>query len=651
MKGSANKVGVLLRAVMAAAILAPAALAAAEIAAKPKVEAFEYRDVKLLPGPLLKRFEINRAYLMSLPNTSLLYPFYKEAILRVPQGAQPLGGWEAMSVDVRGHFLGHFLSASARIYATTGDQEIKRKADAIVSELARIQQTNGNGYVGPISEKVFDALEAGRHRDVWAPYYVIHKVLMGLYEMYRHAGNPQALEVARGMADYVKARTDKLSDSQFQHMLEVEFGGMSETLYDLHAATGEKKYLDLARRFEREKILDPLARGEDILTGLHANTQYPIIYGAMRAYELSGEERYRRVAENFWNILTSTRTYATGGSNNREFWGEPNRLKETLSEANQETCTAYNLMWLARYLFRSTGDARYADYYERNFYNGILTAQNPADGQFCYFTPMKAGSTKRFGTPLGSFWCCYGTGVQAYADLAGGIYFHDAESLYVSLFIPSEVSWKRASGTVRLTQETDYPVSGATRLSLMLDSPAEFAVRIRVPWWARKGVEVRVNGEKVAAEAKPSSFLALRRTWKNGDAVDVSMPMSLYAEPLPDDPEMIAVMYGPLVMAGLVFEDVEFRGDRNNLDSWLERAPEEERPRVSHLRVVHDQLPSTVYPEHFRSYYSDPFHEVTLPRERIALTFQTRPPNPRVKFVPLYEILEWPYGIYFRVKP
>jgi hypothetical protein len=633
------------------ALLSVAVAGAAEGATAPKVEAIEYGEVKLLPGPLKNRFDINRAYLMSLPNSSLLYPFYKEAVIRVPQGAQPLGGWEAMSVDVRGHFLGHYLSACARIYATTGDLEIKRKADAIVAELARIQQTNGNGYVGPISEKVFDALEAGRHRDVWAPYYVIHKVLMGLYEMYRHAGNPQALEVARGMADYVKARTDKLSDEEVARMLEVEFGGMSEALYDIYAATNEKKYLDLARRFEQGKILDPLARGEDILTGLHANTQYPIIYGAMRAYELTGEERYRRIAENFWTLVTSARTYATGGSNNREFWGEPKKLKDTLSEANQETCTAYNMMWLTRYLFRWTADTRYADFYERNFYNGILTAQNPADGQFCYFTPMKSGSTKRFGTPLGSFWCCYGTGVQAYSDLAGGIYFHDADNLYVSLFVPSEVAWKLAGSVVRVKQETAYPVTGGTKLTVRLDAPAEFGLKVRVPWWAKKGVEVRVDGEKAAVDAQPSSFLTLRRNWKDSDVVEVSMPMSLYAEPLPDDPDLIAVMYGPLVMAGLVFEDVEFKGDKDNLESWLERAPEEERPRVSHLRVVHDQLPSTVYPEHFRSYYSDPYHEVTLPRERIALTFQTRPPNPRVKFVPLYEILEWPYGMYFRVTP
>ncbi len=616
----------------------------------PKLEAFDYGNVKLLPGPVKNRFEVNREYLMSISNDSLLYPFYKEAVIRVPPATRPLGGWEAMSVDIRGHFLGHYLSACARIFATTGDDELKVKCDSIVSEMARIQKTNGNGYVGPISEKVFTALENGRERDVWAPYYVIHKVLMGLYEMYRYAGNDQALEVAKGMADWVKGRTDKLSAEVMARTLEVEHGGMTEALNDLYAATGERKYLDLAKRFEHARFLDPLAQNQDNLTNVHANTNIPKIYGAIRAYELTGDPRYMDIAANFWNVVVKTRTYATGGSNNHEYWGKPNELSKTLSESNQETCTAYNMMWLTRYLLRWTADAKYGDFYERNFFNGILTAQNPADGQFCYFTPMKSGSSKRFGTPLNSFWCCYGTGVQAFAELTSSIYFHDASSLYVNLFVPSEVGWRHPGGLVRVVQETKYPEVTSTQLTMRTASPAQFALKVRVPWWVRKGVEVRVNGQKVDLAAKPSAFLSLERTWKDQDVVEVSMPMSLYAEPIDDDPDLIAVMYGPLVMAGLVFEEMTFKGDKQNIESWIEPAKEEDRLLASHLRVVHDQLPTSLYPEHFSSHDSNPYNETTIKRPQIALTFQTKSPNPRVKFVPLYEILDWPYGIYFRVK-
>jgi DUF1680 family protein len=615
---------------------------AAEVKPKitPKIEAFSYGEVKLLPGLFKDRFDINRKYLISLPNESLLYPFYKEAVVKVPAGSKPLGGWEAMSVDVRGHFMGHFLSACARIYATAGDNEIKAKADEIVAELAKCQRANGNGYVGSISEKILTALETGREAEVWAPYYVHHKTLMGLYEMYKYAGNQQALEVAKGFADYIKARMDKLSDETVARLLEVEYGGMSEALYDLYAATGEEKHRDLARRFEQARFLDPLAQGRDNLARLHANTNIPKIYGAARAYELTGETRYRDIALNFWDIVTRTRSYATGGSNVRELWGRANQLTETLAESNQETCTTYNMMWLTRFLMQWTGDAKYGDYYERNLYNGIVSAQRPADGQFCYFTPMKSGSMKEFGTPLDTFWCCYGTGVQAFSDLASSIYFRDAENLYVNLFAPSEVAWKRPEGIVRVIQDTGYPQKATTRLTIKAAGPGNFGLRVRVPWWAKKGVEVKVNQVKVDVQATPGSFMTLTRRWKDQDVIDVSMPMSLYAEPINDDPDLVAVMFGPMVMAGLVFGETAFKGDKTDVASWLEAAAGNELAFGDRVPKTSDSLPDEI---------SHPSYEVGLRRERIALTFKTNSANLPVKFVPLYQVTSRPYGIYFRV--
>jgi hypothetical protein len=610
----------------------------------PKIQAFPLGDVKLLPGLCKRRADVHRQYLNSIPNDSLLFPFYKEAVVRVPSGSRPLGGWEDMSVDVRGHYLGHYLSACARIYAATGDTEMKAKADQIVAELARCQQANGNGYAGPTPEKILTALENGRQSDVWAPYYVVHKVLMGLYEMYLYTGNEQALRVARGMADYVKARTDKLSDEVMTRSLEVEQGGMTEVLYDLYGATGADNYLKLAQRFEHHNFLDPLAANKDMLGKVHANTNIPKVYGATRAYELTGDKRSMDIAVNFWNMIVQAHSYATGGSNNGELWSEPNKLSQTLSRGNVETCTTYNMMWLTQYLFRWTGDPKYADYYERNLYNGIISIQNPTDGQFCYFTPMQAGSVKVWGTPLNSFWCCYGTATQAFASLASGIYFHDADSLYVSLFTPSEVSWRRAAGVVRLIQNTDYPEQASTRLTVRTPAPDTFGLKIRVPWWAKKGVEVKVNQAKVEVAAAPGTFLNLTRPWKDQDVVEVSFPMSLYAEPMPDDPSLMAIMYGPLVMAGLVFEDVSFTGDSRQLDSWIEPV------RLKGGRALSPMLSLTeagfLYPDGMNAY-----GEAKPERDPIPLILQTRAPNPPVKFIPLYRVTSQPYGIYFKVTP
>lgn len=615
---------------------------AAEVTPKvsPKVEAFEYGEVKLLPGEFKNRFDTNRKYLLSIPSESLLYPFYKESAIKVRAGSRPLGGWEAMSVDVRGHFMGHFLSACARTYATSGDLEIKTKADEIVAELAKCQRSNGNGYVGSISEKILTALENGREAEVWAPYYVHHKTLMGLYEMYKYAGNSQALEVAKGLADYIKGRMDKLSDERVARILEVEYGGMSEALYDMYSATGEEKYRDLGRRFEQGRFLDPLAQGRDNLTRLHANTNIPKVYGAARAYELTGDARYRDIAVNFWDMVTRTRSYATGGSNVRELWDRPNQLSETLGEANQETCTTYNMLWLTRFLTQWTGEAKYGDYYERNLVNGILSAQRPADGQFCYFTPMKSGAIKEFGTPLDTFWCCYGTGVQAFSDFASSIYFRDAQNLYVNLFIPSDVTWKKADGAVRVMQETAFPQKSSTRLTIKSAGGGVFALKVRVPWWAKKGVEVKINQAKTDVAAAPGSFMTIQRKWKDLDVVDISMPMSLYAEPINDDPNLIAVMYGPMVMAGLVFNDTAFKGDKNAVASWLETAPGTELAIGDRIPKTADSLPDEI---------SHPSYEAGLRRERLALTFKTKSPNLPVQFVPLYQVTSQPYGIYFRV--
>jgi len=602
-----------------------------------KIEAFNHSDVGLIESIFRTRFDINRNYLLSLDSDSLLFPFRSEAVLHhwsyhntvkdhLPHSlrsfthadlsGEPYGGWEHPTCTQRGNFLGHYLSACARIYAISRDHEIKKKSDYIIEELAKCQQQNGNGYICPIPEKFFDIIESGRRGDIWlTPYYVSHKVLMGLYEMYKFAGNTKAFLIMKGMVGYIKRRVDRITDEWMQKVLDIEFGGMPEVLYDFYGETGEQQHLLLARKFEHRRILEPLAKNQDFLTDAHGNTNVPKIHGAARAYELTGKPEYKDIAVNFWEIISKTRTFATGGSTGPtpihprgEHWGEPNLLKATLSEPDQETCVTYNWLRLCRYLLRWTGDAKYGDMYERALLNGIISIQNPSNGMFAYFTPLKTGSSKNFGTPTDSFWCCYGTGVQAFADLTSSIYFYDDESVYVNLFIPSEVCWSHSAVVIKIKQENNYPEEPSTKLTIQTsDGPVSFGLKIRIPWWVRKGVETKVNREKTVGDFVPGTFCELKRAWKNGDIVEVHMPMSLYAEPINDDPNLVAVMYGPLVMAGLTSHEVEFKGDKVDLEGWIESASEG------------------------------------------PLVFQTKGQTTNVKFIPLYKVVSENYGVYFTV--
>ncbi|OOG58500.1 hypothetical protein B0E47_04605 [Rhodanobacter sp. B05] len=507
-----------------------------------RMQGFALSQVRLLDSDFATAAAVNRRYLHSLPVDRLAHSFRLQAG-RLSH-AEPLGGWESPDCELRGHFSGgHYLSAAALAYASDGDALLKGRADALVTELAACQQPNG--YLSAFPESFFDRLSNGQK--VWAPFYTIHKIQAGLLDMYRHTGNQQALKVATGIGDWVVHWLNGFSDAQMTHILETEFGGINDSMYELYAITGNGRYLDAAHRFDQASLYDPLAAHRDELKGLHSNTQIPKIIGAARRYELTGEPRYRRIAEFFWETVSENRTYATGGSSNDEFWKTgPGDLKGQLGLYAAECCVAYNLLKLTRHVYTWNGDPRAFDYYERTLYNARLGTQD-GDGMKLYYYPLQAGANKFYNSPFKSFWCCTGTGAEEFARFNENIYFHEEQDLYVNLFIPSELRWPEQQLT--LLQETTFPREQQTRFLLRLVEPVTMALNLRIPAWIGPDAALRLNGKTLDVFASPGSYLTLRREWHDGDRIELELPMALHSEPLPGDETLHAVRYGPLVLA------------------------------------------------------------------------------------------------------
>ncbi len=537
---------------LAASPLAAGSLAAPRLEPRPKQSAeplkarpFPLKQVRLLSGTCYTLQDRNRVYLHTLDADRLLHTFRLTAGL--PSTARQLGGWERPDIELRGHFTGHYLTACGLTYSSTGDELLKAKATAIVAELGKCQRANGAGWLSAFPPEFMQRLK--ERLPVWAPFYTLHKIMAGMLDMHQHCGDDQALDILLGMVAWTRKWTDGLSDDEMARILQVEFGGMNELLYDLYALTGNREHAELAHRFDQARIFDPLAEGRDELKGEHANTQLAKVVGAARRYELTGEERYRRLVEFFWQQVALHRSYCTGGTSNGQRWRtEPGILARELSSTTQECCCTYNMLKLTRHVFAWNPEARYADFYERAFLNGIIGTMNPADAMTTFYVPLESGYWKLFSLPFDSFWCCTGTGVESFAKLADSIFFHDDRSLYVNLFVPARLQWPEKGLVVR--QETRFPDDDKIHLEFQCEKPVELSLRIRVPYWATRGITVRINGETQEASAKPASYWAVERTWKNGDRLEVSLPMSLHVHAMPDDPTVQAFMYGPLVLAG-----------------------------------------------------------------------------------------------------
>lgn len=526
-----------------------------EFARKPvpaKVHAFRMSQVRLLPSVFADSQQANYGYLKRLDSDRLLHNFRINAGLT--SSAQPLGGWEKPDCELRGHFVGHYLSACALMYSSTGDKEIKAKGDALIAELAKCQQKLGGGYLSAFPTEYFDRVKA--RQKVWAPFYTVHKIMAGMYDMHEHCDNAQALEVLKGMADWADHWSAPIPEPHMQDILNTEYGGMNEVLYNLAQLTGEDRYAIAGDRFTKKKFFNPLALRRDELRGLHVNTHIPQVIGAARRYEISGDERFHDVADFFWWDVTTARAYVTGGTSNGEAWlVEPRRLGAELKRGSNTTedCCAYNMLKLTRHLYQWTADPRYFDYYERTLWNHRVAAIDRETGATQYYLSLAPGAWKTFNTENDSFWCCTGTGVEEFSKLNDSIYFYDAEGIYVNLFIASELNWSEKG--LKLRQETSFPETAVTTLTISTAAPMNLPLHLRVPSWVGSGASVRVNGKTVEATPSPGSYFTLARKWKNGDRVTMELPMHLHIEAMPDEPATQAVLYGPLVLAGKLGAD------------------------------------------------------------------------------------------------
>jgi DUF1680 family protein len=538
-----------------AAALSPLSLSAQNTPTRPAATGrlFPLNDVRLLESPFSAAARANRAYLLALDADRLLAPFFREAGLQPKKPPYP--NWESQGLD--GHTGGHYLSALADMIASGHDPdgELGRRLDYTLAELQRVQKANADGYIGgvPGSKAVWQGLANGDTnalRGKWVPWYNVHKTFAGLRDAFVYAKRPVAKEMLVSFSDWAINVTAKLSDEQMQRMLGTEHGGMNETLADAYVITGDKKYLDAAKRFTHRGVVDPLTRGEDRLTGLHANTQIPKIIGIAEIANITGDAPLDRGARFFWDNVVNRRSVAFGGNSVSEHFNNPNDFGGMLQNIEgPETCNTYNMLRLTEKLFSSKPDARYADYYERALYNHILSTIDAKNPGFVYFTPIRPGHYRVYSQPETSFWCCVGTGIENPGRYGQFIYAKDNEALYVNLFIPSELKPETPNG-ITLRQETKFPYEPSTKLTVNAGAPKTLALRIRHPWWVPEGkLTARVNGQPVSLSSKPSTFVELRREWKNGDIVEVGLPMHITAERLPDQSNWAALLYGPIVLA------------------------------------------------------------------------------------------------------
>lgn len=519
----------------------------------PKIEYFPLENIRLLDSPFKQAQELDKQYLLQMEADRLLSPFLREAGL-TPK-AESYTNWENTGLD--GHIGGHYLSALSLMYASTGDEQIKQRLNYMLSELKRVQDANGNGYIGgvPGGEQMWQEIANGNIRasgfdlnGKWVPLYNVHKTYAGLRDAYLYAHSEPAKEMLVKMTDWILNVTSALSDEQMQDMLRSEHGGLNETFADVAVITGNKKYLELAHRFSHNYILNPLLNHEDKLTGLHANTQIPKVLGFKRIADAEGNDEWSEASRFFWETIIEDRSVSIGGNSVGEHFNPTNDFSRMVSSIEgPETCNTYNMLRLTRMLYQTSLSKPYMDYYEKTLYNHILSTQNPEHGGFVYFTQMRPGHYRVYSQPQTSMWCCVGSGIENHAKYGESIYAHTDNDLYVNLFIPSELDWKEKN--TKIVQENNFPDEAATRLSIYPKKTTEFTLKLRYPSWVEDGaLKISVNGKSYPV-SQNNGYVSITRKWKKGDTVVMEMPMRITVEQMPDKSNYYTFFYGPIALA------------------------------------------------------------------------------------------------------
>ena len=547
---------------------------------------FPLGDVTLLDGPLKHARDLNIKTLLKYDCDRLLAPYRKEAGLEPKAKTYP--NWDGLD----GHVGGHYLTAMA-INAATGDEECRRRMEYMISEIAECAEANkknhpewGVGYMGgmPNSAKIWSSFKEGDFRvynGSWAPFYNLHKMYAGLRDAWVYCGNAQAKELFLKFCDWAVNITSKLSDQQMEQMLGNEHGGMNEVIADAYAMTGDRKYLECACRFSHKRLLTPLSQRQDCLDNLHANTQIPKVVGFERIAEVSGDEVYHTAASYFWDIVTGERTLAFGGNSRREHFPAKDACMDFINDIDgPETCNTNNMLKLTEDLHRRNPEARYADFYEQAMMNHILSSQHPEHGGYVYFTPERPRHYRNYSAPNEAMWCCVGTGMENHGKYGQFIYTHVGDALFVNLFVASELNWKERG--VVLRQETAFPYGEESRITIT-KGKGSFSLHLRYPGWVRPGeFKVEVNGKPISVISGPSSYVTIDRKWKRGDVVTIHFPMHASLKYLPNVPQYVALMYGPILlgmktgtedMAHLIADDSRFGQYASGAKLPVDQAP------------------------------------------------------------------------------
>jgi DUF1680 family protein len=549
---------------------------------KPKLAAsrLPLDGVRLLGGPLKMAQDADIRYLLELePDRMLAY--YRQNAGLAPK-AKPYGGWDGGGRNLTGHIAGHYLSAISAMWLATGDTRFRSRADYIVGEMKLVQDRHGDGYLCALEggRACFNALAKGEIKAAafdlngqWSPWYTLHKTFAGLRDAYRYTGNRTALRVETKFAEWAAGVLSGLDSAQIQHMLDTEFGGMNEVLVDLYADTGDARWLRLSYDFEQPAFIGPLSRHEDVLGDKHANTQFPKLIGSAARFAYTAQPVDLLAAAYFWDEVTGHHSFATGGDGTDEYFGPPDHIGERVHGRTAESCNVYNMLKMSRQMFSITPDVHYADFHERALFNHAMASINPDNSRMCYMVPVGPGVTHEYQDMFDSFTCCVGTGMENHALAGDGMYFEAGDKLWVNIYAPSTAQWRDAG--VDITMQTDFPIGETAKLTLRTRKPREFTLLMRHPYWA-EGFSIALNGEAVEASAPESaaaansatggngvvrramytspvpvsSYVQLKRTWRDGDTVEVRLPKTLRLERTPDVPTRASIMWGPLVLAG-----------------------------------------------------------------------------------------------------